>query len=75
MMGNGTWNEWSRHILTTLGELDNDIKKLEDRVSTIHDDIIELKLKCRIVWGVLGTLLGSAITLIILVIAGVIRYG
>jgi len=72
-MGTGyTWNEWSRHIIETLGVLNEDIKELEGKMATIHDDLIELKVKIKILWGVIGTLLGSLMTLIVLILAGVL---
>lgn len=72
MVAGYTWNEWSRHIIETLGGLNGEIKELEEKVSTIHDDLIELKVKTRVLWGVIGTLLGSLITLIVLVLAGMV---
>lgn len=73
IMGTGyTWNEWSRHIIEKLIELNTDIKELEKKVSATHDDLIELKVKIRVLWGTIGTLLGSLVTLIILILAGVL---
>jgi hypothetical protein len=73
MMGTGyTWNEWSRHIIEKLIELNADIKELEGKVSNTHDDLIELKVKIRVLWGTIGTLLGSLVTLVILILAGVL---
>ncbi len=72
-MGTGyTWNEWSRHIIEKLIELNDDIKELEGKVSASHDDLIELKVKIKILWGTIGTLLGSLVTLVILILAGVL---
>lgn len=71
-MGSGyTWNEWSLHIIKTLDELNNEIKELEEKLSKTHDDLIELKVKTRILWGAIGTLLGSLMTLIALILSGV----
>lgn len=71
-MGAGyTWNEWSRHIIETLGDLNSEIKELDEKQSKTHDDLIELKVKTRILWGAIGTLLGSLLTLIALILTGV----
>lgn len=72
-MGAGyTWNEWSRHIIEKLIELNNDIKELEKKTTATHDDLIVLKVKLRVLWGTIGTLLGSLVTLVILILAGVL---
>jgi len=68
-----SWKEWSQRIIHSLDQMDGDTKELEARVEHIHDDIIELKLKCKILWGVIGGLLGTLATLIILILAGVVR--
>lgn len=73
MMDKGyTWKEWSQHIIQSIERLNNSIIETDTEVSHIHDDIIELKLKCKILWGLIGGLLGTLATLITLVITGVV---
>ena len=73
MMDKGyTWKEWSQHIIHSIERLNSSIIETDAEVSHIHDDLIELKLKCKILWGLIGGLLGSLATLIVLVLAGVV---
>jgi len=75
-MGNGgTWKEWSQHVIQSIERLNSNIKEINVKITNIHDDITKLKLKCKIIWGLLGGLLGALATLIVLILAGVVRYG
>jgi hypothetical protein len=75
-MGNGnTWKEWSKHIIRSIDRLNRCSIEEDDKITNIRDDVIELKLRCKILWGVVGAVLGTLATLIVLVLAGVVRYG
>lgn len=72
-MGAGyEWNDWHIPTFDDLAKLDDSIKALEDETSEIHDSLIELKLKTKILWSVIGALIGTLVTLITMLFTGVL---
>jgi len=71
--GNKGWNEWSRHVLSELKRLNEELKNLRDdapelerrlleTVSSIRIDISELKTNARIWGAVSGVIAGAMAT-------------
>jgi hypothetical protein len=72
-MGDDTWEKWGLLVIDSVDKTSARIEKLEGAMTLIHDDMIELKMKFRIIWGLIGTLLGSLMTLIVLILAGLVQ--
>ncbi len=70
-----TWEKWGLLVIDSVDKTNVRIERLERAMTLIHDDMIVLKMKFRIIWGLIGTLLGSLVTLVVLILAGLVQYG
>ena len=41
--GLGTWNQWARHVVTTIDEIKQNQKETHDKISKIESDLIGFK--------------------------------
>lgn len=53
MAGPNGWGEWAKHVLSELERLNACYEKLDERIQTMHTDIVTLKIKAG-VWGLVG---------------------
>ncbi len=64
MIGNGTWDEWSKHVLLELKRLGDGQESHNSLLGNIRTEIAMLKVKSGI-WGALGGAIPVAIGLAI----------
>ena len=53
MASENGWQEWSKHVLKTLEDLNDKYESLDEKVNQIRIDIAKLQVKAGI-WGAMG---------------------
>lgn len=65
MENNDGWNEWSRHVLSELERINQQVEKLHDEVSRLRQDLAVVRTELRLKAGIWGAI-GAAIPVIVM---------
>jgi len=69
-MSENGWTEWSKYVLKTLEETNEDVKVIRQDVSKLFTEIAMLKVKAGI-WGAMG----GAIPVVVLLLVWMVKNG
>ena len=67
-----TWAEWSKHVILSIERLDDRIDELSNKISSMRDEVIQLRTRSSIIWSVIGAVAGALITLGVLMFVKVV---
>lgn len=57
----GTWEEYRIKVTTDIKELKQSVKDLQERLSSLREDMVEIKTKVAI-WGAISVIIASAVS-------------
>ncbi len=67
-----TWAEWSKHVILSIERLDDRIDEISNKITSMRDEVIQLRTRSSIIWSVIGAVAGALITLGVMVFVKVI---
>jgi len=66
MKEDGTWEEWSKHIILSIERFESNIDELYEKIDLMNDEVLKLSTRSSIVWAALGAVGGTLLTLFVL---------
>jgi len=68
MKEDGTWEEWSKHIILSIDRFESNIDELYEKIDLVNDEVLQLSTRSSIVWSAIGAVAGTLLTLFVLIV-------